>query len=63
MIHKTPPCITDEDIAEIEAEFTVGGSCACDGSVDDGCPACTDDRRVEWKSAKVKRELFGSVKL
>jgi len=53
-----PPCWTKADDDAVFVEFTVGGVCGCDGACDDGCPNCTHERRIEWKSARVKAALF-----
>jgi hypothetical protein len=42
---------TPAEEALIEAEFCTGGSCACDGALDDGCPACTERHRQPWLKA------------
>jgi len=40
---------TPEEQALIDAEFTSGGSCACDGYFDPGgCPACNQWTRQKW---------------
>jgi len=39
---------TPAETALIEETFSVGGSCACDGAMDDGCPNCTESKRQKW---------------
>lgn len=39
---------TPEEQSFIEAQFTVSGSCGCDGALDDGCPACKPKHRQKW---------------
>lgn len=45
---KRPVGFTEEDEKALRDEFTVAGSCGCDGAYDDGCPFCTDEKFDEW---------------
>lgn len=46
--HRRPSGWTEDDERAMLAEFTVGGSCGCDGALDNGCPNCTLERAEEW---------------
>jgi hypothetical protein len=43
-----PIGFTEEDEIALRKEFTVAGSCGCDGAYDNGCPFCNDKKFDEW---------------
>lgn len=43
---------TNDDERAMISEFTVGGSCACDGAFDDGCPNCDEGHRIRFKAQR-----------
>jgi hypothetical protein len=43
--------------AELYAEF--GGSCGCDGALDDGCPLCTKEKKAEWLAQREAKARWG----
>lgn len=34
--------------SKLAFEFCIGGSCGCDGAIDDGCPWCTESKLNDW---------------
>jgi hypothetical protein len=55
------PGWTIDDEEFLIKEFTVGGSCGCDGALDDGCPFCTELRFMEWVTKRAKDKDNGNV--
>ena len=51
-MYTTDKTLTAEEKQAITDEFTVGGSCGCDGYYDNGCPACSPAKRREWLAAR-----------
>lgn len=52
-----PRAWTEEDEKAMREEFTVGGSCSCDGALDFGCPNCEPKQFHEWWMNRLKERI------